>query len=100
MSRRLAPHFTRAQARSFVNRRIRLRRKYAGVPRGTTGVVTAAKPWPARPAEYDLVVTYHLPARSFCGRTRAFTDFFTRDDFEQFAELAATAGAQAKEQAV
>jgi hypothetical protein len=98
-SRQIAPHFTRDEARNFLHRRLRLRKPYAGdVPRKTIGVVVATTAWPSRPEEYDLVVTWKLPARKFCGRPRAFRDFMTRDDFLQFAELEHAAPATVPQQ--
>ncbi len=80
-------HFTRSAARALIQRRIRLEKPYANdVPAGTIGTVVAAAAWPARPAEYDLVVNWSLPPRHFNGRRRAFTDFLTLEEYSRCAQ--------------
>lgn len=79
--------FTKQHAKTLVGRHVRAKGNCDAIPRDTLGHVIRMEECQNHPGDYELVVRWNLPPRSFCGRERPVDDWFPLFDFEAALEV-------------
>jgi len=75
-------YFTHAEAVVKLGKTVKNKIPLSGVPEGTRGTVAAVSY--AGNLRYELEVQWHLPHRRFGMKLKPLSDWFTRDEYEDF----------------